>query len=111
MGFGVRRKPRPDGRPGFLRVDTVHLGDLGGRKGAYVINVVDEVTQFQHLGAVPRITQQFMVPVLKDLISAFPFTVQAFHADNGSEYVNREVADLLNRLHLFPPSGSSPNWK
>ena len=96
VGFGMRRKPRPDGRPGFLRVDTVHLGDLGGRKGAYVINVVDEVTQFQHLGAVPRITQQFMVPVLKDLISAFPFTVRAFHTDNGSEYVNREVADLLN---------------
>ena len=85
VGFGVRRKPQPDGRPGFLRVDTVHLGDLGGRKGTYVINVVDEVTQFQHLGAVPRITQHYMVPVLKDLISAFPFTVQAFHAD--SEYL------------------------
>ena len=108
VGFGVRRKPRPDGRPGFLRVDTVHLGDLGGRKGAYVINVVDEVTQFQHLGAVPRITQQFMVPVLKDLISAFPFTVRAFHADNGSEYINREVADLLNRLHIPTFTKSRP---
>ena len=108
VGFGVRRKPRPDGRPGFLRVDTVHLGDLGGRKGAYVINVVDEVTQFQHLGAVPRITQQFMVPVLKDLISAFPFTVKAFHADNGSEYINREVADLLNRLHIPTFTKSRP---
>ena len=108
VGFGVRRKPRPDGRPGFLRVDTVHLGDLGGRKGAYVINVVDEVTQFQHLGAVPRITQHFMVPVLKDLISAFPFTVQAFHADNGSEYINCEVAGLLNRLHIPTFTKSRP---
>ena len=108
VGFGVRRKPRPDGKPGFLRVDTVHLGDLGGRKGAYVINVVDEVTQFQHLGAVPRITQHYMVPVLKDLISAFPFTVKAFHADNGSEYINREVADLLNRLHIPTFTKSRP---
>ena len=108
VGFGVRRKPRPDARPGFLRVDTVHLGDLGGRKGAYVINVVDEVTQFQHLGAVPRITQHFMVPVLKDLISAFPFTVKAFHADNGSEYINREVTDLLNRLHIPTFTKSRP---
>ena len=57
----------------------------GGEKGIYLVNVVDEVTQFQHLGAVPRITQHFMVLVLKDLISAFPFTVQAFHAD--SEYL------------------------
>ena len=56
------RRLRPGGRPGFLRVDTVHLGDLEGRKGAYIINVVDEVTQFQHLRAVRRITQQFMVP-------------------------------------------------
>ena len=106
--FGVRRKPRPDGQPGFLRVDTVHLGDLDGKKGAYVINVVDEVTQFQHLGAVRRITQQFMVPILEALISAFPFTVQAFHADNGSEYVNREVADLLNRLHIPTFTKSRP---
>ena len=106
--FGVRRKPQPHGQPGFLRVDTVHLGDLGGKKGAYVINVVDEVTQFQHLGAVRRITQQFMVPVLEALISAFPFTVQAFHADNGSEYVNREVSDLLNRLHIPTFTKSRP---
>ena len=98
--IGIRRKPRPDGQPGFLRVDTVHLGDRGGNKGIYLVNIVDEVTQFQHLGAVPRITQHFMVLVLKDLISAFPFTVQAFHADNGSEYINHQVAELLNELHI-----------
>ena len=100
VAIGVRRKPRPDGQPGFLRVDTVHLGDHDGKKGIYVLNVVDEVTQFQHLGAVPRITQHFMVLMLKDLLSAFPFAIQAFHADNGSEYINRNVADLLNDLHI-----------
>ena len=100
VSIGVRRKPRPDGQPGFLRVDTVHLGDHDGKKGIYVLNVVDEVTQFQHLGAVPRITQHFMVLMLKDLLSAFPFAIQAFHADNGSEYINRNVADLLNDLHI-----------
>jgi len=31
VSIGVRHKPRPDGQPGFLRVDTVHLGDHGGR--------------------------------------------------------------------------------
>ena len=79
---------------------------LGGRKGAYVINVVDEdavPTPWSR----PAITQQFMVPVLKDLISAFPFTVRAFHTDNGSEYVNREVADLL-RLHIPTFTKSRP---
>ena len=26
--IGERRKPRPEGRPGFVRVDSVHQGDL-----------------------------------------------------------------------------------
>ena len=100
VAIGVRRKPRPEGKPGPLRVDTVHLGDHGGKKGIYILNVVDEVTQFQHLGAVPRISQHFLVPRLEALLSAFPFTIHAFHADNGSEYVNRQVAALLNKLHI-----------
>ena len=106
--IGTRCRPRPLGQPGFVRVDTVHSGEWDGRKGACVINIVDEVTQFQHLGAVARISQHFMIPVLKDLISSFPFPVQAFHTDNGSEYVNREVADLLNRLHIPTFTKSRP---
>ena len=108
VAIGIRRKPQPDGQPGFLRVDTVHLGDRSGKKGIYLVNIVDEVTQFQHLGAVPRISQHFMVLVLKDLISAFPFTVQAFHADNGSEYINHQVAYLLNELHIPTFTKSRP---
>ena len=32
--IGERRKPMPEGRPGFLRVDTVHQGDQDGVKGS-----------------------------------------------------------------------------
>ena len=46
MPIGVRRKPRPDGKPSFVRVDTVRLGDRDGERGIYLINIVDEVTQF-----------------------------------------------------------------
>ena len=98
--IGKRRRPRPEGRPGFVRVDTVHSGDLGGEKGVYVINMVDEVTQFQQLAVVPRITEHFMVPVLAALVGAFPFRVLGFHADNGSEYINHRVAAMLNKLHV-----------
>ncbi|MYB05659.1 MAG: DDE-type integrase/transposase/recombinase, partial [Gemmatimonadetes bacterium] len=105
---GYRRKPRPDGKPGHLRVDTVHLGDRERRKGIYLINVVDEVTQFQHLGAVPRITHHSLVPRLEALLSAFPFAIHAFHADNGSEYVNGRVAALLNQLHIGVFTKSRP---
>ena len=52
--IGERRKPRPEGRPGFLRVDTVHQGDLDGIKGLYHINAVDEVTQMQVVVSVEK---------------------------------------------------------
>ncbi len=100
VNIGERRKPFPEGRPGFLRVDSVHQGDLDGVKGLYHINLVDEVTQFQFIGSVERISEHYLLPVLEALITSFPFTIQAFHADNGSEYINHRVARLLNKLHV-----------
>lgn len=55
--IGVRRKPDPEGKPGQLRVDTVHQGDLEGVKGVYHINLVDEVTQWEVLVCVPEINE------------------------------------------------------
>jgi len=97
--IGERRRPRPEGRPGFLRVDSVHQGDLDGIKGLYHINLVDEVTQFQFVGSVERISEHFLLPVLADLLDAFPFAILGFHSDNGSEYINGRVAALLEKLH------------
>lgn len=96
--IGERRKPRPEGRPGFLRVDSVHQGDMDGSKGLYHINLVDEVTHFQFVGSVERISERFLLPVLEALIEAFPFVILGFHADNGSEYINKRVAALLEKL-------------
>ena len=95
-----RRKPQPNGIPGFIRVDTVHQGDLDKAKGVYHINMVDEVTQFQIAGSVEKISEFFLEPMLEDLIIQFPFPILNFHSDNGSEYVNRIVAELLNKLNI-----------
>ena len=84
VAIGERRKPRPDGQPGFLRVDTVHQGDRDGNKGVYYINTVDEVTQYEHIGCVQAISERFLLPVLEALIDAYPFKIHGFHADNGS---------------------------
>ena len=43
--IGVRRPPRPQGRAGYIRVDSVHQGDLDGVKGVYHITCVDAVCQ------------------------------------------------------------------
>ena len=100
VNIGERRRPRPEGRPGFLRVDSVHQGDLDRLKGLYHINLVDEITQFQFIGSVERISERFLLPVLEALISAFPFIIRGFHADNGSEYINHRLAALLQKLQV-----------
>ena len=98
--IGERRRPQPFGQPGWVRVDTVHQGDLDGIKGLYHVNLVDEVTQFQCIGSVEHIHAACLAPVLDALLRAFPFTLHGFHADNGSEFINREVAALLQGLHI-----------
>jgi len=96
--IGERRKPNPQGIPGFLRVDTVHQGDLEKEKGVYHINLVDEVTQWEIVGATEKISEQYLKPVLEQALKQFPFRIQGFHSDNGSEYINKIVARLLNKL-------------
>lgn len=99
--IGERRKPRPNGQPGFIRVDSVHQGDSpDGEKGCYHINFVDEVTQWELVACVETISDRHMRPVLAALITQFPFVVMNFHSDNGSEYINGTVADMLNLLHI-----------
>ena len=73
-----------------------------------MVNVIDEVTQYQHLGAVPRATFHYLGPLLESAILAFPFEIRGFHADNGSEFINHRVVDLLNRLHIESFTKSRP---
>ena len=96
--IGERRKPRPEGKPGYIRVDSVHQGDLDKIKGVYHINLVDEVTQWEIVGCAEGISERFLLPLLEDLIRQFPFKIANFHSDNGSEYINKRVAKLLNGL-------------
>jgi len=98
IAIGERRRPDPRGRPGYLRVDTVHQGDLEGVKGVYHINAVDEVTQWQVVGASPQIGEKWLLPVLEAMLEQFPFRLLGFHSDNGSEFINHAVAKLLNKL-------------
>ena len=98
IAIGQRRKPQPQGLPGYLRVDTVHQGDQDGVKGIYHINAVDEVTQWEIVAAVPHISEIWLMSVLEALLGQFPFVIRGFHTDNGSEYINYVVARLLEKL-------------
>lgn len=107
VAIGERRRPEPQGQPGFLRVDTVHQGDLPGAKGVYHINAVDQVTQWQIVGATPHISEAWLEPILAAMLRQFPFRILGFHSDNGSEFINRTVARLLNKL-LIEQTKSRP---
>jgi len=96
--IGERRRPRPEGRPGYLRIDTVHQGDRDGAKGLYHINAVDEVTQWEIVAAAPQISERWLIPVLEQMLDQFPFVIRGFHSDNGSEFINYTVARLLEKL-------------
>ncbi len=98
LGIGQRQKPQPLGRPGFIRIDSVHQGDRLKTKGVYHINSIDEITQFEFIGAVEQITEEFMLPLLEKLLNAYPFRILEFHADNGSEFINQYVVAMLNKL-------------
>jgi transposase InsO family protein len=96
--IGERRKPQPHGAPGYLRIDTVHQGDQDGRKGLYHINAVDQVTQWEIVAATPQISELWLLPVLEAILVQFPFVIRGFHSDNGSEFINHNVARLLGKL-------------
>ena len=66
----------------------------------YHINAVDEVTQFEVVVSVERISEIYLIPALEHLLESFPFVILGFHADNGSEYINKEVARLLEKLRI-----------
>ena len=85
----------------------MHQGDQEGRKGLYHINAVDEVTQWQVVGAAPQIAEAFLIPVLEAMLEQFPFRIHGFHSDNGSEFINHTVARLLNKL-LIEQTKSRP---
>jgi transposase InsO family protein len=96
--IGIRKKPRANGEPGFIRIDTVHQGDQDKQKGVYHINAVDEVTQFEVVCTVEKISEHYLMPAIEQLLDCFPFVIKGFHSDNGSEYINYKVAALLSKL-------------
>ncbi len=108
VAIAERRRPDPQGRPGYLRVDTVHQGDWEGAKGVYHLNAVDTVTQWEVIGCTERISEHFLLPVLEAMLHQFPFPLRGFHTDNGSEFINGTVVKLLNKLLVEEFTKSRP---
>ncbi|MFN0303962.1 MAG: integrase [Burkholderiales bacterium] len=98
ISIAIGGAPAPEGRAGFIRIDSVHQDDLDGVKGDYDINAVDCVTPWQRVACCEQISAAFLLPVIEQMLQSFPFTVLGFHADNGSEYIHHRVAEWLDKL-------------
>jgi hypothetical protein len=92
VGIGKTQKPENNDIPGSIRVDSVHQRDI------FHINCVDEITQWEIVVCVPRLTRKYLKGALKLLLKQFPFNVFNFHSDRGSEFINETVAAILNEL-------------
>jgi len=106
--IAARRAPVPDNRHGFIRIDSVHQGNFRGKDGIYHINAVDCVTQWEVIATVSALTQEHMLPILRTILDQFPFKILGFHSDGGTEYINYEVAKMLDEERVdFTPLASA----
>ena len=86
VAIGIRKVPRPEGKPGYLRVDSVHQGELAnsrlGRrkteKGVYHINLVDAVIQEEIVVTVEGISEEFLIPALEEAMNQFKVVIRGF---------------------------------
>ncbi len=98
--IGIRQALSKDGLPGHISIDSVHQKENNEDKELYYINVVDYHTQWQRIYIVTAISQRYLAPVLKDILKYFPFKITEFHSDNGSEFINKVISNILNRMHV-----------
>ena len=61
---------------------------------------MDCVTQWEVVATVQTISEAHLLPVIEQMLEQFPFEILGFHADNGSEYVNHRVAEMLDKLRI-----------
>jgi len=57
-----------------------------------------QCTRWEIVAATPLISERYLLPVLEAMLRQFPFAIKGFHSGNGSEYINRTVETLLNKL-------------
>ena len=50
------------------------------------------------VGCCAAISENHLIPVLQEILAQYPFRILGFHRDNGSEYLNYRVAEMLNKL-------------
>jgi hypothetical protein len=84
--------------PGVRRILQREFTVFGKPEFENLAGMLDMVTQWQMVGCVETVSENHLVPVLESMLHQFPFRILGFHCDNGSEFINQRVAQMLNKL-------------
>ena len=58
-----------------------------------------------------KISEAYLLPVIRQLLDGCPFAILGFHANNGSEYINYQVAGLFEMLRVEFTTSRPPHSK
>ena len=78
---------QPNSSPSYIGIDSVHQGDQDGVKVVYYINALVSVARFQLVATCEKISEAYLLPVIRQLLDGFQFGMLRFYTDNGSEYI------------------------
>ena len=85
----------------LVQIDTKHLYILGIR--FYLFAAVDSKSRYGFFWAYKTISSESAASFLMQVLSYFPFKVEAVNTDNGSEYLLNfhKACNKLNLMHYF----------
>jgi len=86
----------PATTPGVIEADTVaHCGPTFQGEFTRTLTMTDLVTGWTENASIRNNASKWIVQAVADLQGMFPFPLVVFDSDNGSEFINHDVADWL----------------
>ncbi|MDR3069085.1 MAG: transposase family protein [Cellulomonas sp.] len=85
-----------DGSPGMVEADTVaHCGPTLVGEFARTLTMTDMATGWTECASVRNNASRWILAAVAQLDGRFPFPLTGFDSDNGSEFINHQVATWL----------------
>lgn len=100
-----------DGLPGEIEADTVaHCGSTLKGEFARTLTMTDMPPGWTENDSIRNNASKWIVESVEKLAESFPFPLRSFDSDNGTEFINHEVANWLQE-HDVEQTRSRPYRK
>lgn len=91
----------PPTSPGVIEADTVaHCGPTFAGEFCRTLTMTDLVTGWTENASIRNNASKWIVQAVADLQGMFPFPLIVFDSDNGSEFINHDVAAWLQERDI-----------